>query len=72
MYIMKILECKFSCANSLHFISHDEKLDHIPSSYKVLVVHNVVKVVNIVCAWSISHIDAGTSIVEMVRVHILL
>ena len=27
-------------------------------------VHNMVKVVNIVCAQSTSHIDAGTSIAE--------
>ena len=41
------------------------KLDHIPSSSHALVVHNVVKVVNIVRAQSASHIVAGASIVEM-------
>ena len=39
------------------------KLDHIPSSCIVIMVHDMVKVVNIVCAQSksTSHIDTGAS-----------
>ena len=42
-----------------------KKLDHIPSSCIVITVHNMVKVVNIVRAQCISHIDAGALIAEM-------
>ena len=41
------------------------KLDHIPSSCIVVMVHNMVKVVNIVHAQSTSYINAGASIAEM-------
>ena len=43
----------------------NEKLDHIPCSYIVIMVHKIVKVVNIVRAQSPSHIDASVELLEM-------